>query len=247
MSWVNSCKEWIMQRLKRSADHGWAERVYRDQQRLKIVLPELLEADSNCIDVGAHKGNFLNHVLKYAPKGEHLAFEPLRELYDQLKLDYPNINIYNLALSDYKGKATFIKVDNALAWSGFTEQEYPMKVKTTQMQVPVDKLDNIISTYFPVHFIKLDVEGAELRVLKGASRLLNENKPIVLFEFAAIHTTEYATDPKKIFQFFKKYGMKVYRLDMEVQFDQEGFESVYNSSYLSNYDERAETNFIACS
>ena len=49
--------------------------------------------------------------------------------------------------------------------------------------VELKKLDDVIPTDVTIDFIKIDVEGAELGVLKGAKNVLLKNKPIIIFEF----------------------------------------------------------------
>jgi hypothetical protein len=48
------------------------------------ILKNQLEVNFNCIDVGCHKGEILDLMLKYAPEGEHYAFEPIPYLYQEL-------------------------------------------------------------------------------------------------------------------------------------------------------------------
>lgn len=47
-----------------------------DQQTVE-VMRLVLENNSNCVDVGCHKGEILDEVIKLAPEGLHFAFEPL--------------------------------------------------------------------------------------------------------------------------------------------------------------------------
>ena len=49
------------------------------------IMKRVIRSNSNCIDVGCHKGEMLDLMLKYAPKGNHFAFEPIPDYYKQLK------------------------------------------------------------------------------------------------------------------------------------------------------------------
>jgi len=49
----------------------------RYDKETRGIMKGLLRADSNCIDIGCHKGEILREMLKYAPNGQHFAFEPL--------------------------------------------------------------------------------------------------------------------------------------------------------------------------
>ena len=54
----------------------------------KKILKEHLQKDSNCIDIGCHKGEILEMMLKYSPDGTHYAFEPIPDLYEELLTNY---------------------------------------------------------------------------------------------------------------------------------------------------------------
>src|ERR1044072_9878233 len=80
-----------------------------DKQTLNIIK-KICRDDSNCIDVGAHKGEVLDQILRFAPKGTHFAFEPIPDMYNNLVAKYkskPNCKIYDIALSDKQGTSTF--------------------------------------------------------------------------------------------------------------------------------------------
>jgi len=52
------------------------------------VLKKCLTQDSNCIDIGAYRGDILRRMLKYAPLGEIYAIEPVQENYEFLRKKY---------------------------------------------------------------------------------------------------------------------------------------------------------------
>lgn len=54
----------------------------------KDVIAKSLKINSNAIDVGCHKGEILDLILKHAPSGKHYAFEPIPDFYNTLKLKY---------------------------------------------------------------------------------------------------------------------------------------------------------------
>ena len=57
-----------------------AARDHRDNEHLTAILAACLAADANCIDIGAHTGGVLRDMVRCAPEGRHIAFEPLPEL-----------------------------------------------------------------------------------------------------------------------------------------------------------------------
>lgn len=54
----------------------------------ELVMKKVLEPSSVCIDVGCHVGSVLRLMMKYAPNGTFLAFEPLPHLYKKLIQDF---------------------------------------------------------------------------------------------------------------------------------------------------------------
>lgn len=224
----------------------WGLRVQRDDRSIERILSEVLKKDSNCVDVGAHKGDFLQRFLERSPDGHHYAFEPLPNFAATLKEEFPQIEIHNCALSYENGRATFYHVVERPAWSGLKTQRYPTEAQPEQFEVSIKRLDDIISSDIHIDFIKIDVEGAEYGVLKGAAETVKRCKPYILFEHAQIHTAEYGTKPEMVYDLLvNEYGLGICSLDGSGQFTKDKFVSKYHSSFASNYDRHAETNFLA--
>src|SRR6478735_6391078 len=78
----------------------------RDMRRLRALLAATLAAEDSCIDIGAHDGAVLRHIVRQAPRGRHLAYEPLPELAALLKRDFPAVEVRNAAVSDEAGERT---------------------------------------------------------------------------------------------------------------------------------------------
>ena len=182
-----------------------------DAQTIRI-LRKICQPDSNCIDVGCHKGEMLDKILIFAPKGQHFCFEPLPDLYEGLiQKNYPpNCHFFQTALSYEKGTTSFNYVISNPSYSGLLRRRYDrMDEEDTLITVKTDLLDNIIPADMPLNFIKIDVEGAEMLVLKGAEKTIKRCHPIVVFEHGLGGSDVYGTTPKQIFAFFEKCGMKI--------------------------------------
>lgn len=78
--------------------------------------------------------------------------------------------------------------------------------------VQVRKLDDVVPPSANVKFIKMDVEGGELDVLKGSTRILNEMRPIVAFECGAAGYLGYGSNPDEIFEIFSSRGYSIYSI-----------------------------------
>jgi len=167
----------------------------------QVILQRVLYSDSNCIDIGCHKGEILDLFIKDAQYGKHLGFEPIPELFIFLSQKYgKNCLIYPFALSDHEGKSSFNFVKNASAYSGIKQRTYDIdNPQIEKIEVEVKCLDDVISLDIPIRFIKIDVEGGEFDVLKGAKRTILKNKPFILFEFGIGASDHYGTKPEDIF------------------------------------------------
>src|SRR5438128_2281956 len=96
-----------------------------DKQSL-AVIQKVCNPESNCIDVGCYKGEILDFMNKYAPKGTHYGFEPIPSLYHDLVLKYNGTNciILNIALSNRKGVSSFNYVTSNPSYSGLIKRNY---------------------------------------------------------------------------------------------------------------------------
>lgn len=203
----------------------------------KKVIRSYVNDDSNCIDIGCHKGEILDLFLKYAPLGKHFAFEPIPAMYENLENSYGrNCTIFPYALGDETGTTTFNYVKNAPAYSGLKQRKYDVKQPDIEkIDVEIRKLDDIIPKGTKINLIKIDVEGAEFSVLKGARRVIKDHKPLVIFEFGLGASDYYNTDPATLFDFFKNTpGMQIYLFKDWIKnrdaLTKETFISIYNSN-----------------
>jgi FkbM family methyltransferase len=150
---------------------------------IDVFIKKTLTPNMNCVDIGCHLGSVLSQFCHYAPQGRHIAFEPLPYKAAWLRRRYPKVGIYEMALSDTTGTAGFYYQRNASGFSGLRVHVCDSGDDNTQeIEVEVRRLDEIAPAHRRVGFIKLDVEGAEIFTLRGASALLCRDRPLMLFE-----------------------------------------------------------------
>ena len=179
------------------------------------VIARSLKKNSNAIDVGCHKGEILDLILKHAPAGKHYAFEPIPDFYEALKNKYGGLcEVFPFALSEQPGETSFNYVRNAPAYSGIRKRKYDVAVPDVEeLHVQVESLDHLIPAAEKIDFIKIDVEGGEFNVLKGARQLLLRNKPVVVFECGLGASEFYGTQPEALFDFMENdCGYHIYSL-----------------------------------
>ena len=181
----------------------------------KLIIEKRCKADSNCIDIGCHKGEILDIFLKFAKNGEHYAFEPIPVMYKMLVEKYKNLNclIYPTALSDKSGITTFNYVKSNPAYSGLLKREYRnANENIEEINVATDTLDNVIPCNILISIIKIDVEGAELQVLKGAVETIKRSKPLIIFEHGLGASEFYGSTPAKVFKLLSDCGLHIFTL-----------------------------------
>ncbi len=207
------------------------------------IMKKVLKPDSNCVDVGCHKGEILMAMLKDAPRGKHFGFEPIPYLYQNLKKHFEGkATILPYALAEKNGTSTFQLVKNAPAYSGIKKRKYEVdNPDIEEIEVQLKKLDDVIPKSTKINLIKIDVEGAELGVLKGAANLIERDKPYVIFEFGLGASDFYGTQPGDIYRFFSTRGLAVSTLKT---FIKKG-NPLTLEEFIRLYQENKEYYFIA--
>ena len=218
----------------------------RDMKVAHKVLSFLSE-DSICIDIGSHKGEWLNYFNSYFPVQRHIAFEPLENLCKELKIQYPNFQIYNLALSNNIGKSEFQFAQNLPAWSGLKIQEkYYGEPGIKTIEVQTSKLDEFkFDNEEKINFMKIDVEGGEMDCLEGSISFIKRTRAIIYFEHAYIHFANYGDNSTKLYKYFQDIKYKIISLNSKLPLLQEEFISIINQARKNNYKYPSETNFLA--
>jgi FkbM family methyltransferase len=179
------------------------------------VMKRIIKQDSNCVDIGCHKGEVMDDILRLAPKGHHFAFEPIPELFDALKKKYNgNVSVHQIALSDRPGVTSFHHVLSNPAYSVIRKRSYQQKENIRKIEVPKAKLDDLLPKNTTIDLIKIDVEGAEYEVLKGAVNTIATQKPVIIFEHGLGASDHYGTTPEMLFDFLsEECGLSVSLLD----------------------------------
>jgi len=181
----------------------------------KKVLQRELTSTSNCVDVGAHKGEILDLLLSLAPQGQHTAFEPIPQMFNKLLENFKiGVKVYPYALSNRTGITHFNVVVDSPAYSGLQKREYKTAhPQIESIEVEVHELDQVLqSRNFRLDLIKIDVEGGELDVLKGATQILSTDHPTLIFEFGKGASEYYGTMPHHMHELLTQYGYQIWTI-----------------------------------
>ena len=178
-----------------------------------ISLCKCIQPGFTVVDVGAHIGYFTLLISRLVgPEGKVFALEPLPRnvirLEEHLFRNHcsHNTKVFQVALAEYDGKEQFLYFDFATI-GRFSSAESEVRDKPSgDITVECRSLDSLLqdnSIKLP-DFVKIDVEGAELRVLQGAENLLRISRPKLLIEF---HNKKIF---KEVIEFLKNRGYRAY-------------------------------------
>src|SRR5262249_37946392 len=163
--------------IKMHAIASFQYRDYLDSRNLRMLLAFTLTENANCIDIGANRGSVLDEIVRIAPNGKHIAYEPVPFLYKHLKERFAGIEVRQAAFSNEVGERSFTLVKNSPGCSGFQARKFARTHHTETLVVRTEALDESLPGGYVPSFIKIDVEGAERLVIEGAIKTISAYKP----------------------------------------------------------------------
>lgn len=172
--------------------NSWESLYSRYEPYMAKTLEENLKNGDTFFDVGSNKGWFSLLASKIVgPHGKVFAFEPAPEVFELLKNNtkgVQNIKPTQAGVGSINGKLTFASQGTSSAGS-FVEnvtkinEQYLKDIPILGVDVPICTLDSLIQDLGTIpNLIKIDVEGFELEVLKGAKNLLGTHTPKIIME-----------------------------------------------------------------
>jgi FkbM family methyltransferase len=161
-------------------------RGWRWEEHQHDVIDKYLNSDSIVVEVGAHIGTITIKLSKVA-KEVH-SFEPLKPSYDVLNTNLSlnnctNVITYQQGVSD-KISSTYIKwvTENNVGASGLEGGTMTQDISLLDKKIKVDLVSIDSLNLNKVDYIKIDVEGYEELVVKGAKNTIEENHPLMIIE-----------------------------------------------------------------
>ena len=172
---------------------AWRYRLRVEPREIAYVLATLRRGDC-AIDIGAHRGGYLYWMQKLVgPSGRVIAFEPQPALADYLRqmvarLGLGHVTVAEQAVSDVPGES-ILEVPEGGPACGATLEKGLVGGRPRALAVRTCTLDHYLAQRPALRprLIKCDVEGHELRVFRGAERVLRELRPRLIFECEARH------------------------------------------------------------
>jgi FkbM family methyltransferase len=185
------------------------------------IIPHLLPFGGCALDLGANFGIYTRLFAQtVGPEGQVHAVEPMPNTFEVLESNVRNLGLsnviaHNLAASDVERIVTMIipqyarggdnpyearVIDDAQSASGRT------------IRVPALPLDDLFGHLGEIDFVKCDVEGHELNVIRGASEILRIHRPAWLIEVSG-NPDQPGSSAEELVERMKQFGYRPYNLD----------------------------------
>ncbi|MEM1318954.1 MAG: FkbM family methyltransferase [Bacteroidota bacterium] len=214
-------------------------RIERKRKQDDIVLVKLKKLTKNSgpltiFDVGAYLGETAIKFSKaFSPQSKIYAFEPFLETYEILQKNiaaYPNIKSVNIGLADSDGTAAFnsnrfAATNSLLSTSAEGIKNWGVGLMETQQQIeiPVRTIDSLMEEQGveQIDILKMDAQGAEYKVLKGAEQAMAAGKiKLIYTEMIIMPTYEAQKGLDEMLPMMKAYGYTLY--DLYLSYNPEG-------------------------
>lgn len=229
-----------------------APRIYSIARRSKQIVfgfpePELellrflVDPDRAAIDVGAHSGLYTAELLRLC--SSVIAIEAIPELASNIARTYPAAQTINAAASFEEGQATLYIPIGQPGLSTITATNPVVGKNCREVHVNTVTLDRV--TDLAVGFVKIDVEGNELNVLRGAKSLLQRDKPVLLIEAEERHRHNAVAS---LYEFLSPLGysglmlengklrpLEVFDLDRDQNIDSVSIKELNSGNYKGRY------------
>jgi FkbM family methyltransferase len=208
----------------------------------KIIKPGM-----TIVDAGANIGLYsLIASKRVGVKGKVFSFEPSKETFQRLlnniRLNgFSNINPINFGLGDKPNEKLILRQDKGYGDAErylFAANEAPsislenINEVYIEEEIIIDTLDNFLNkvNVSKIDFLKIDTEGFEYYILKGAKEILNNSPEIVmLLECTALGTARAKTSQKEVFFFLRELNLNIFYWSKKTKSWCDDEDGIYNA------------------
>jgi len=183
------------------------------------MIAELLQGKECFLDIGAHLGWYTCLAAKIIPNGIVYAFEMDDLNYSLLKKNLlinncSNVEAINMAVSDSTSVVGYKRIKDRPSPEFRIDSRTKKQKIAEYVTVNSIKIDDFfeIKELIP-DIIKIDVEGAEMKVLRGMKRILYKYKPILFLEIHPANLHDFNTSTYEIFSFLIRKNYKLFKIE----------------------------------
>lgn len=196
------------------------------EKAVEDFYTSILRPGDFVVDCGAHVGRHTEPMQRLVGAAGHVfAFEPLPKAFSALKSKFravENVTLHNCALGVEAGTSSFVFVPDFPEYSGFQERIYhDDKLRRETITVEVKRLDQIMPNE-GIRYIKVDAEGGDLLIMRGAEGIIEKSRPYVTFELGDNSLINYNYSAQDYFDFFASKGYRLSTI-LGIELDRNAF------------------------
>lgn len=216
--------------IRHYRSHEWQRANAADDEAVRAMIRLSVGSRGILVDVGAHRGDILQAAVEVAPEAGHVAFEP-GPMFDEVVSRFPAAEVHRACVGAESGDVEFFVYERSTRSS---KSSIPGEALRSRLVVKQVTLDDVIASNRIVSVVKIDVEGHELGVLRGASRLLAEQQPTIIFEHGSPDGGVHA-DSASIFDLLTRGGYRIFGVRGEALPNYSAFAEVLESGRIWNF------------
>lgn len=187
------------------------------EEQVSHVWQNLIHDESIVLDVGANVGYFTLLAAAKARAGNIFSFEPISAFRDLLRQNialnhFTNIDVLTFCVSDKHGWAKMYIANEANI--GMTALLPPENFSGRKETVETIALDDWTKekNLARVDFVKIDVEGAEKKVLDGMKNILQKHQPVLFVEIISAQLCKFGSSADEIYSTLFNYNYVAYEV-----------------------------------
>jgi len=193
------------------------EELFRIAENMRVI-----------IDVGVNIGSTLLNFARICPEAEILGFEPdadnYRKASKNIQLNaFDNLELINKGLGSASAAVRLFKVNEGNAGMNriLPERDSSESDIMEFTEIEIVSLDDFLAQRPQCHvdLIKIDVEGYELQVLRGAEQTLEQHRPTLFIELDDDNLRIQGDSAELLVSFLTRFGYRIFRADDEKEFE----------------------------
>ncbi len=192
--------------------------------RIKNILNS--KSKQVLVDIGSNVGSVTLPLAKLFNLSTVISIEPTKFAFSKLKKNIKlnpslksRIKLFNIFISNERKKVSFVHSSWKLKVDSKRHKVHLGTLKKTSNRTKT--LSEVLGKIGKrIAFIKIDVDGYEINVLRSGKRIINKHKPLIYFEFAPYLYKEFGYSPEILIDFVKK--------DLNYTFLNENFDEIKN-------------------
>jgi FkbM family methyltransferase len=187
-----------------------------NEDHFKKIVNSLVMPNSNVLDLGANIGTHSIILSKAIGTGNCYSIEPQSLIYTILQNNLmlnncENVHTFRFAISDLDNEVLSME---PFSYSNLNINNGARRVETSGGNSGDWVLSKKIDSFnFPkISFIKLDIQGSEIKALKGAKSLILKDRPVLFVEIEEVHLKKFSGSSKELIETLLSYDYILFRI-----------------------------------